>query len=713
MTPTSGPYNASLDLNPSKAFEQARALIRACGDLEEYLRKTKLSDYDPAPFGAVFSRTQGVGGWGGGGGGGVQVLGLFRLLDQSVFTKKPKKKEILDRIAQFLERLSSFLEDAAPLQFSRSGIKFHNPSGFTGMSLEGLFDGLDLAVSLLKRRGISLKILSGMRGLIVANRDPQMDGSYHLTTQYIAIPINNRNVQRSEKRIAWVFVHELAHGLWWNLAVAARDHWVQSWRPVEDQQIPRGDDGSVSFSYSDRVMALMMIGVDGGLLLRKQSPLSLARIGGWLEQSGWGHYVLGDGLYVTKRLDKSTDLMTLAQEELDMSEGNIRVTVPKVLLQNHFKTEREAKDWLAKTYALPTEYAKTNKEEDFSESFAQFVLEPHKLNEAAIVRMKRVLWLSGWYGRPVSSAGSFRVVQDLTIPRKVLLRELHSLRDFALDAPVPDRLWDRTEDFLGDRFPKTRLSPEKMSKYLFDLYKDPEFESKRGELISLIHFWDGQIFNADTYSDDQVDKYLDKHQPLLKKAQEMIQSAQKRVHKWHGALKICRISPAIQADDRELWVEPTTVVGVSFDGDHIGFTLFFSDNLTLDGVDDVLEGGDRAMFDDQLQESDYFSLINEIRKPGSTSQGKWITLYTARPVKDRKDLEENGLLPAGIFLADDPRHVKGLAHDLSSRGVRDVWRVKLNTIDLIQTLSGGVSYYQLFGNRPVKPKSMALIEEGV
>lgn len=57
-------------------------------------------------------------------------------------------------------------------------------------------------------------------------------------------------------------------------------------------------------------------------------------------------------------------------------------------------------DALAKL-GIPSDYGKTNVKEDFAETFAAYMLNPSKLSETAMYRMKRALALSGLYGKPI------------------------------------------------------------------------------------------------------------------------------------------------------------------------------------------------------------------------------------------------------------------------------------------------------------------------
>ena len=127
-------------------------------------------------------------------------------------------------------------------------------------------------------------------------------------------------------------------------------------------------------------------------------------------------------------------------------------------------------------------------------------------------------------------------------------------------------------------------------------------------------------------------------------------------------------------------------------------------------VGDILE--DTQDFTSMEEMTDYQNLIKEIQKPGSSLVGKTLTLYTARPIKDRQTYLHHKTLYPGIFLSNDADHVYGLANDLGNQETRDVWEVRINSRYLIQTLQGGVKYYQVIGSKQVPVVSMDLISEG-
>lgn len=134
-----------------------------------------------------------------------------------------------------------------------------------------------------------------------------------------------------------------------------------------------------------------------------------------------------------------------------------------------------------------------------------------------------------------------------------------------------------------------------------------------------------------------------------------------------------------------------------------GFSLFVESNGNIKEVEDVLQGGDTDFFSDNEAQQDYFNLIHEIQHPGSAQRGKWIKVYTARPIKDRHQYEGAHSIPANIFMATTLEEAEGLAHELPGYGARDVWSMWINTKDVILTLDQGrLKHYQAVRSTPVR-----------
>lgn len=191
---------------------------------------------------------------------------------------------------------------------------------------------------------------------------------------------------------------------------------------------------------------------------------------------------------------------------------------------------------------------------------------------------------------------------------------------------------------------------------------------------------------------------------IMEGLKEKIQQAIGLIENWNSSAILVR--PYISRDEfNSLSLDASTSAEIILGhSGQIGFTLFLHDGKLE--IDDILEGGDEDFFKDSNEQSDYFNLIEKLKNP--TSKQKVITLYTARPRKDREMYLNKKQVPVNIFLTNDYDHAEGLGSDLSSGEKRDIWKVRINTKYLTQTLDGRIKYYQVTtNNAPVE--SMELI----
>lgn len=177
------------------------------------------------------------------------------------------------------------------------------------------------------------------------------------------------------------------------------------------------------------------------------------------------------------------------------------------------------------------------------------------------------------------------------------------------------------------------------------------------------------------------------------KIKENIERAIDRIQNWNGSKVV--ITPDVPEDmsGKIIDVQDSAYIEVGEKPNSPGFSYFIIDNKLI--IDDVIEGGDEDFFTSLQQQSDYFNLINELRNPGKTSIGKNLTLFTARPIEDREYILKTNKLPVNVFLCNNYNHTEGLAIDLTSGKPRDIWKVKVNSKYLTQTLDGNIKYYQL------------------
>jgi len=195
----------------------------------------------------------------------------------------------------------------------------------------------------------------------------------------------------------------------------------------------------------------------------------------------------------------------------------------------------------------------------------------------------------------------------------------------------------------------------------------------------------------------------------MKDVVTLIQGAIRRVDPWHKTPVM--VSPEFSKGS-DLG-EARTSAYIKMGRHNLGFTLFDKEDGSYE-VEDLLEVGDTDFFKSPEESSDYYNLVQEIRVPGSTKKGKDIVLYTARPMKDRPLLDGASSIPPNLFLTTSLDAAEGLARDLASSGVRDLYRVVVNSKYLLMTLDRGrVREYQVVGKERVPVKSIELIDEGV
>lgn len=195
------------------------------------------------------------------------------------------------------------------------------------------------------------------------------------------------------------------------------------------------------------------------------------------------------------------------------------------------------------------------------------------------------------------------------------------------------------------------------------------------------------------------------------KIKTLIEEAISRIPFWNNSAIKIEINVPTEERNRPLFEKGDSAYIYVGSGEMAPAFSFFQIEGRIE-IDDVIEGGDTDFFNSPNLQADYFNLINEIKRPNSTNQGKNLTLYTARPVKDRDTFIDATTLPINIFLTNDYNHAEGLAIDLAGTDkIRDIWKIRMNSKYLTQTLDGPIKYYQVtIDNAPIQ--SISLISTG-
>lgn len=168
---------------------------------------------------------------------------------------------------------------------------------------------------------------------------------------------------------------------------------------------------------------------------------------------------------------------------------------------------------------------------------------------------------------------------------------------------------------------------------------------------------------------------------------------------WDGSL--VTIYP-LTASSEEDFLSPSISAEIKVGTKNGDFQYWYQDDKFI--IEDILESDEEEsdyFFTNNEEKQDYYNLISQLQNPNKKDQ--ILTLYTARPVKDREFYSKTNYLPANIFLSNSFNHVDGLAGDLQgTEERRDIYKIRINSKYLIKTLDGPVKYYQVIKDSPIE-----------
>jgi hypothetical protein len=211
------------------------------------------------------------------------------------------------------------------------------------------------------------------------------------------------------------------------------------------------------------------------------------------------------------------------------------------------------------------------------------------------------------------------------------------------------------------------------------------------------------------YSEEQAEQDIQRlvaesHRNLSQIA-ENVKAAIARIPDWGGIHVVVKA----MSFDKSQELRPITYAEIEMQTGNLplSFTYFTAEDGKIE-IDDILEAGDDDFFTDSKMQSNYFNLIQELKNPGaSTKKGKVLTLYTARPVQDRKLYDNAKEIPVGLFLTSKIDSAEGIGRDM---GGRDIWKIKIDSRYLMMTLNTLTEkQYQVVGANKVPVIRMELI----
>jgi hypothetical protein len=191
---------------------------------------------------------------------------------------------------------------------------------------------------------------------------------------------------------------------------------------------------------------------------------------------------------------------------------------------------------------------------------------------------------------------------------------------------------------------------------------------------------------------------IQESQQNMEQISNMLQRAIQGIKEWHGTPIIIEAQTSTEGYN-DISLSPSTYAGIIMgkQGDvYAHFTLFPTEDLQgVEDIGDTIEGGwgEEDFFATPEVKEDYYNLINELKNPGSTQQGKVLTLYTSRPAKDHDFFASTTYLPINMFLSNSADHVSGMGVDYGVDA--EIWKVRIDSKYLTQTLDGPIKYYMV------------------
>lgn len=283
------------------------------------------------------------------------------------------------------------------------------------------------------------------------------------------------------------------------------------------------------------------------------------------------------------------------------------------------------------------------------------------------------------------------------------------LKDFELPKNFNDLIKDYPEkDKISQLIQNNEIS--KASSLLFDYYIKQGFKDlnirQASRLLNDLDIKNNPYDLSDNDTQKEITTYLKSTIKHMEEIENNIKMAISKIPQWNNTQ--ITIIPQDYDQNNMFDSEKGEDCAIIFLGDNIDedpyFSYFIIDNKII--IDDVLEHGDKDFFIDNNVEEDYFQLINNLRNPNK--QDKIITVYTARPMKDREIYLDKSEIPPGIFVASSYNFAEGFAIDNKPR---DIWKIKINSKYLIETLNDPSSgkQYQVIGKQNIPVEKISLI----
>jgi hypothetical protein len=356
------------------------------------------------------------------------------------------------------QTIQAILDSTGPERFTYKGFKIYNRERMSDSLCLSILEAVDYLVALFKKRGVALELLrEGLAAIYIAPEVVSMNASTAAGTymwgviELSAVALTGSG-NLLERFMNEVFLHEFGHHV--HEAILPREAklaWDQPWDAYDDvQEQVKTTYMQTTVKERERWFALLQkTKFDVSKAGARLKGLDKLKFAAWLRQDMWKHPLIKPKRFqLTERGEAVFDLLRRFQEDpekaaldefrgisyspeelkkrsddiVDTYKGWLgvgphwrhNVDLDPELVQQLADADPAMGEALAKAKGdldvlkrtLVTDYAQTNKQEDFAETFVAFMGAPQRLTPETKFRMQRALSLAGLYGKPIMRLGA-------------------------------------------------------------------------------------------------------------------------------------------------------------------------------------------------------------------------------------------------------------------------------------------------------------------
>ena len=339
-------------------------------------------------------------------------------------------KEFLKALDDYSDAIQNMLNQIYPERFTYKGFTVLNPDHMAKPLVNNMLSAIDYLQAYFKKRNMPDVLAKGIKQF----RFEQEDAENEKTVAYFdedtaTIGIYASYLHRTRDLDAWMqtnLLHELGHYIHTHyLNANAKRFWDSWWDKINEIR-------KVKELIRQPVTAKERLSFYKKLVKAKfdlkhchiTDPVEQVRFTSWLVDPSEYHRLLhkfatvhhlsykkmpdltpfGEQAFATLAEAQGIGTSRKGEEYIELLGVFDSKNFPKLTpgAQTELASSLLSEESLElEDLALPTDYAQTNEQEDFAETFARFTEAPGSLSPLAQYRMKKTLSLSGLYGKPV------------------------------------------------------------------------------------------------------------------------------------------------------------------------------------------------------------------------------------------------------------------------------------------------------------------------